>query len=98
MAVNVDLLSQELPAHASSAIDTTPKAFELQWGGMITITSPDVAFRVWFSDAEDASIPAAAFAFAIGATPEYSLRGAPQKKYCLVATDTGAGTAKLIQE
>ena len=98
MAANVELLSQEPPAHASDAISTTPKAFELRWGGMITITSEDVAFRVWFSDAEDVAIPTAAYTFAIGSTPEYSLRGAPQKRYVLVATDAGTGTAKLIQE
>ena len=98
MAANVDLLSQELPAHASNAIGTVPKAFELRWGGMITVTSEDVAFRVLFSNEEDVAIPSAAYSFAIGATPEYSLRGEPQKKYCMVATDAGTGTAKLIQE
>ena len=99
MAINTELTTQELPAHGSNAIGTAPKAFELRDGGRVTVTSADVAFRVWFSNAEDVAIPAGALSFAMGDMPEFSLRsGSVQKVYCMVATDAGAGTVKIFQE
>lgn len=97
MAANTDLLSQHFPAQATAAISTTPVAFELRKGGKITVTA-DEAFRVWFSDTEDGSIDSAAMSFAADDKPEFALRGASQKTYCLVARDSGTGTAKLLQE
>lgn len=94
---NQDLLSQHLPAQASVAISTTPVAVEMRKGGRITVTA-DVAFRAWFSDQEDGSIDAAAMSFDAATMPEFELRGASQKRYCLVACDSGTGTAKLLQE
>ena len=99
MAANTELTAQELPAHGSNAIGIVPKAFALRDGGRVTITSADVAFRVWFSNAEDVAIPSGAFSFSIGDMPEFTLRSGPvQKSYCMIATDAGAGTIKLIQE
>ena len=95
---NTDLTFQEMPAHATASISTAPLSFELRDAGKITLTSEDTTFRVWFSNEEDVAIPAAAFLFQIGDTPEYSLRGMPQKTYVVVACDSGSGTIKLIQE